>query len=150
MFRPRGSARSRCRGCTRTRASVPGRCTRGALLRDDVLDKPPCILELRSSHAIVGASINRSEIVSNVAARASLSKADADAAVAAVLSTIADALARDETVTIPGFGAFFTRSRGARQGRNPATGEPVAIPASKTATFKAAKELRGAVNRTPA
>ena len=94
--------------------------------------------------------MNRSELVSNVAARTSLSKADAGAAVAAVLSTIADALAREETVTIAGFGAFSTRRRAARDGRNPATGEPVAIPASKTATFKAAKELRGAVNRTPA
>ena len=91
--------------------------------------------------------MNRSELVSNVAAGTSLSKSDAAAAVAAVFATIADALARGETVTIAGFGTFSTRDRPAREGRNPRTGESTTIAASRAPTFKPGKTLRDAVNR---
>lgn len=93
--------------------------------------------------------MNRSELVSNVAAGTSLSKSDAAAAITAVLATIADALARGETVTIAGFGTFSTRDRPAREGRNPRTGERIAIAPSRTPTFKPGKALRDAVNREP-
>ena len=66
--------------------------------------------------------------------------------VAAVFSTIGDALARDDVVTIAGFGKFTTRSRAARTARNPRTGEPVAVAASTVPSFKAAKAPRDAVN----
>ena len=91
--------------------------------------------------------MNRSELTSNVAAGASLSKSDAASAVRAVFATIADALARGETVTIAGFGTFSTRHRPARDGRNPRTGETIAIAASRTPAFKAGKTPRDAVNR---
>ena len=57
---------------------------------------------------------------------------------------------RNETVAIAGFGTFSTRSRAARQGRNPRTGEHIAIAASKAPAFKAGKKLRDTVNQTPA
>ena len=63
----------------------------------------------------------------------------------AVFSAISDALARDERVAIAGFGTFSTKTRGARQGRNPGTGESIAIAASKSPAFKAGKTLRDAV-----
>ena len=63
-----------------------------------------------------------------------------------MFATIAEALARGETVSIAGFGTFATRSRAARQGRNPATGESIAIAASTAPSFKAGKALRDAVN----
>ena len=91
--------------------------------------------------------MNRSELVSNVAAGTSLSKSDAAAAITAVLATIADALARGETVSIAGFGTFSTRDRPAREGRNPRTGETIAIAASRTPAFKPGNTLRDAVNR---
>ena len=89
--------------------------------------------------------MNKRELCARVADATSLSAVDADAAVNAVLSTVAGALAAGETVTIAGFGTFSTRHRPARQGRNPRTGERIAIPASKAPAFKPAKALREAV-----
>ena len=90
--------------------------------------------------------MNKAELSSHAAAEASVTRATADRLVGAVFSAIGDALARDETVAIAGFGKFATRSRAARRGRNPQTGEPLAIAASKAPSFKAAKTLRDAVN----
>ena len=91
--------------------------------------------------------MTRSELCARVAARSSLSKDDVAAALGALTSTIADALAEDETVTIAGFGKFTARTRAARPGRNPRTGEPVDnIPAARVPSFKAAKALRDALN----
>ena len=75
----------------------------------------------------------------------SLTKTAADQVVSAVFSAIADSLARNETVTIAGFGTFATRRREARQGRNPQTGETVAIAASTAPSFKAGKALRDTI-----
>ena len=90
--------------------------------------------------------MTRSELCVRAADAASLSKADAAAAAGAVFSAIADALARGETVTVPGFGKFTIRDRPARAGRNPQTGETLTIAASRTPSFKAGKALRDAVN----
>ncbi len=90
--------------------------------------------------------MKKSDISSHVASQASLSKAAADSAVTAVFSAIGDALAREDTVTIPGFGTFSTKRRPARQGRNPRTGESITIAASKVPAFKASKTLRDAVS----
>ena len=89
--------------------------------------------------------MNKADLATRVATRASLSKADADAAVSAVFSAIAEALGRGESVRIAGFGSFSTRSRPARPGRNPATGEAITIAASTAPSFKAGKTLRDAV-----
>ena len=90
--------------------------------------------------------MNRSELCAHVAAAASLSRADAAFAIDAMLLAISDALARDETVSIAGFGKFTTKRRAARKGRNPRTGEAVAIAASWVPAFKAGKALRESVN----
>ena len=90
--------------------------------------------------------MTKSELSTHVAAQASLTKASADAAVSAVFSAITDALANGETVTLTGFGTFSVRSREARQGRNPRTGESITIAASNIPAFKAGKALRDAVN----
>ena len=91
--------------------------------------------------------MTRTELAARIAAETSVTKAAAERMVAAVFSAIGDALARDEAVAIAGFGKFETRRRAARTGRNPGTGETVAIPASKAPSFKAAKALRDTVNR---
>ena len=90
--------------------------------------------------------MTRSELCARVAAATSQSNADVAAAAGALFSAIADALARGETVTVAGFGKFTTRDRPARTGRNPQTGEAVAIAASRAPAFKAGKALRDAVN----
>ena len=91
--------------------------------------------------------MNKSAIVARVAARMGLDKFTAEGAVDTVFEAIADGLAKEEDVRIAGFGTFGTRSRAARMGRNPRTGESVPIPASKSPSFKAAKGLREAVKR---
>ena len=91
--------------------------------------------------------MNKAAIVARVARRMGLNKFAAEGAVDTVLEAIAESLAKEEDVRIAGFGTFRTRSRAARQGRNPATGESVRIPASKISSFKAARGLREAVKR---
>ena len=89
--------------------------------------------------------MKKSDLSAHVAAQASMTQAQAAGVVDAVFSAISDSLARDESVAIPGFGTFSTKTRGARQGRNPRTGESIAIAASKSPAFKAGKTLRDAV-----
>lgn len=90
--------------------------------------------------------MNKSEIGGRLASRMALSKTAATAAVDAVFEAIGEALAEGESVRIAGFGTFTTRSRAARSGRNPRTGESVLIRASNAPVFKAGKTLKNAVN----
>ena len=86
--------------------------------------------------------MKKSDIAVRVARQALLSKAAAETAVNAVFEAVGYALAKGDKVTVSGFGTFATRSRPARTGRNPRTGESVAIAASKTPSFKAGQALR--------
>ena len=90
--------------------------------------------------------MNKSDIAGRVAGRTGVGRSAAGVAVDAVFEAIAEALARGEDVRIAGFGAFGTRSRPARTGRNPRTGESLEISASTVPSFKAGKPLRDAVN----
>jgi DNA-binding protein HU-beta len=90
--------------------------------------------------------LTKSEFIDQVADRAGLSKKDASEAVDAVLATIEDALKRGSDVTFSGFGKFSVSARGAREGRNPATGEKIQIAASKAPKFTAGAALKKAVN----
>ena len=90
--------------------------------------------------------MKKSDISARVAHQAGVSNSSAAVAVDAVFAAIAEALAKEEDVQIAGFGTFATRSRPARTGRNPRTGESLEIAASKTPAFKAGKALRDAVN----
>ena len=90
--------------------------------------------------------MTRSELCARVPARSSLSKSNFAAALGALTSSIADALAKGETVTVAGFGNFAARTRVAPQGRNPRTGEPNAVPAARVPSFQAAKTLHHLLN----
>ena len=90
--------------------------------------------------------MSKSEMVGRVALRMRLSKSVSESAVDTVLAAIGEALAKDEDVRIAGLGKFSTKSRPARAGRNPRTGESLAIPASKMPWFRAGKVLREPVN----
>jgi DNA-binding protein HU-beta len=82
-----------------------------------------------------------------VAADANLSKNDAGEAVEAVLNNITKSLKKGDEVRLIGFGTFTVSKRAASEGRDPRTGQPMKIPASKNARFKAGKALKDAVNR---
>ena len=86
--------------------------------------------------------MRKADIAAQVAGRASLTKAQAKIAVDAVFEVIREALANGDTVSVAGFGRFSTKSRPARTGRNPRTGEGIAVAASKAPRFKAGKTLR--------
>jgi len=89
--------------------------------------------------------VNKTELIEAVASRTGSSKADADRAVNAFVDVVEDTLVRGEKVTVTGFGTFEVRDRAARMGRNPQTGAPLHIPATKTPAFKAGKGLKDAV-----
>ena len=90
--------------------------------------------------------MNKAELVSALAAKAGLTKKDADKALAAFVEVVTDALKAGEKVQIVGFGTFDVKDRPARTARNPRTGEEIKIDASKTASFKVGKALKDSVN----
>lgn len=89
--------------------------------------------------------MTKSDLVARIASKTELSNAGAADLLDAVLSTISEALERGDSVSISGFGTFSVKERAARDGRNPRTGEPITIAATKVASFKAGKGLRDAL-----
>ncbi len=90
--------------------------------------------------------MNKNELVASVAEASGLSKADAGRAVDAVVGSITGALKSGGDVRIVGFGTFSVANRKATTGRNPRTGEPIQIKASKMPKFKPGSPLKDAVN----
>ena len=90
--------------------------------------------------------MNKNDLVAAVAAATDMSKTDAGSAVDVVFDCITDALKGGSEVRLVGFGTFSVAQRAASEGRNPRTGETIAIPASKQPKFKAGKGLKDAVN----
>ena len=90
--------------------------------------------------------MNKQDLVAHVADAAGLSKADATKAVDSVIDGITNSVKRGNEVRLVGFGTFAVANRAASRGRNPRTGEPINIPASKQPKFKAGKALKDAVN----
>jgi len=89
--------------------------------------------------------MNKAELVEKVANQTGLKKRTSREAVDAVISVMTDSLARQEKVTIVGFGTFQVMERKARKGRNPQTREAIQIPAKNVPKFKPGKGLRKAV-----
>jgi DNA-binding protein HU-beta len=89
--------------------------------------------------------MTKAELVEAVAKSASLTKASAEKAVGAVITTVSNALKKGERVTLVGFGSFEVASRKARTGRNPQTGKEIKIAAAKVPKFRAGKALKDAV-----
>ncbi|MGI6688036.1 MAG: HU family DNA-binding protein [Christensenellales bacterium] len=90
--------------------------------------------------------MNKTELIAAVAKATEMKKVDADKAVNAVLSTIQETLKKGEKVQLIGFGTFEAKKRPARTARNPRTGEPIKVQASKAPTFKASKTFKDALN----
>jgi DNA-binding protein HU-beta len=86
--------------------------------------------------------MNKSELVDAIAAKAEITKKDADAVLSAVIDSIMEAVSEGEKVTLVGFGTFEARQRQAREGRNPSTGKPIKIPATTVPAFSAGKSFK--------
>lgn len=89
--------------------------------------------------------MNKTELIDAMAHDAGISKAEAKAALESFISNVKATLAKEEKVALIGFGTFSVSERSARQGINPATKEPISIPAKKIAKFKAGSELADVV-----
>ncbi len=89
--------------------------------------------------------MNKRELIDEVNTKTGLTKRVSRETVDAVISAITDSLAREEKVTLVGFGIFQVRKRKAREGRNPQTGKAIQIPAKKVPKFKAGNKLREVV-----
>jgi DNA-binding protein HU-beta len=90
--------------------------------------------------------VNKNDLVAAVAEKTGLSKGEAEKSVDAVFESITQSLKGGQEVRLVGFGTFVVTNRAASEGRNPRTGEKIAIPASKQPKFKAGKGLKDAVN----
>lgn len=91
--------------------------------------------------------MNKSELIESIqsALGAEATKRSAEDALDAVLSSIVKGIKSSGKVQIVGFGSFEVKSRAARTGRNPKTGESMQIPASKSLGFKAAAALKSSL-----
>lgn len=90
--------------------------------------------------------MNKAELVAAIAEKTELSKKDAEKALKAFVDVVTEELKKGEKVQLVGFGTFEVSERAAREGRNPANGEPMQIAASKAPKFKAGKALKDAIN----
>ncbi len=91
--------------------------------------------------------MNKTELIEAIAKETGLKKKDAEAAVGAFIGAIGGALAKGEKVQLVGFGTFETKTRAAREGRNPRTGKTIKIAASKYPAFSAGKAFKDSVNK---
>lgn len=90
--------------------------------------------------------MNKSELVDSIASKAGLTKVQANDALNAFIASVGEALSKDDSIALVGFGTFSVKERAARTGRNPQTGAEMQIPASKVPSFKAGKGLKDSVN----
>ena len=91
-------------------------------------------------------NMNKTELVAAMADQAGLSKKDAEKALKAFTDVVAEEFKKDGKVQLVGFGTFEVSSRAAREGRNPQSGAPMKIAASKAPKFKAGKALKDMLN----
>jgi DNA-binding protein HU-beta len=90
--------------------------------------------------------VNKEQLIGVIADKGGMTKADAGKALDAVMDAIVSGLKNGEKSQLVNFGTFSVGVRKASTGRNPRTGEPIAIPASKQVRFSAGKQLKDAVN----
>ncbi len=89
--------------------------------------------------------MNKSDLIEQVAGKTGFTKKDSEKALSAVLESVEEALAKDESVQLVGFGTFEARTRKEREGRNPSTGEKIKIAATMVPAFKPGKALKDQV-----
>ena len=106
-------------------------------------ERPYVVAEEMENILKEDATLNKQELVANVAEQAGLTKKDAEKAVNAVFETVKGALSKGDKIQLIGFGTFEVK---ARKGRNPQTGDEIEIAASRMPVFKAGKALKDSVN----
>ncbi len=89
--------------------------------------------------------MNKADIIEKIHEVVGGTRADAERAVETLIDSITDSLKKNKEVSIAGLGIFSTKTRNARTGRNPRTGESIDIPAMRVPKFRPAKALKDAV-----
>lgn len=89
--------------------------------------------------------MRKQDLVKSVAGKTNMPEKQVDTVVSAAFDAIQESLASGEEVTITGFGSFRISERGAREGRNPQTGERITIPSRKSPSFRPGTQLKRAV-----
>jgi DNA-binding protein HU-beta len=89
--------------------------------------------------------MNKAELVDAIAAKAEVTKKEADTVLSAMIDVVMEAVASNEKITLVGFGTFEARQRQAREGRNPSTGASIQIPATTVPAFSAGKGFKAQV-----
>jgi DNA-binding protein HU-beta len=92
--------------------------------------------------------VTKADVAIKVATKTGLSRKHATEAVEIFLGSVKEALRQGEKVSLVGFGTFNVKTKNARAGRNPRTGQRISIPQKQVATFKPGKSFREVVNRT--
>lgn len=90
-------------------------------------------------------AISLKQIAADIADKQDLQKKQASEILEGVFDVVAANLKKGAKIRVPGFGIFTVAKRAARMGRNPATGEPIKIKASKKVRFRPAKELKESI-----
>ncbi len=91
--------------------------------------------------------MTKSDLVERVAEKLDITKKEAEAIVGIVFGSIVEAIEKEEKVELRGFGCFKVKTKRARKGRNPRTGEEIDIPAKRVPYFKPGKDMKEAVNK---
>lgn len=91
--------------------------------------------------------MNKTELVEAIASSTSMTKTDVDKVITSFVEEVTKTLVKGDKVSLKGFGNFEVRTRDARTGRNPRTGETMKIAASKAPAFKTSSALKAAVNK---
>ena len=92
-------------------------------------------------------NMNKTQLIEAIVTKTGLKKKDAEAAIAATVDAVSEALVAGDKVQISGLGSFEVKTRAARTGRNPKTQEAISIPESKYPAFSASKTLKDSVNK---
>lgn len=90
--------------------------------------------------------MKKKDLIDAISKRAGMAKNESEVALNAVISCLTDMLAQGDSIILPGFASLSVKNRAARTGRNPSTGEPINIPASKVVNFKTGSKLKESIN----
>jgi DNA-binding protein HU-beta len=89
--------------------------------------------------------MNKATLIQQIAEKSGIERKQAEKALDAFVDVVTSALKEGDKVQLVGFGSFEVKERAAHSGRNPATGETIEIPASKSPVFKAGKTFKDAL-----
>jgi len=90
--------------------------------------------------------MNKADLIQRVAEKANIAHKKAETVVETIFGTMSEALVKDERIEIRGFGSFINRTYEAYTGRNPRTGDPIAVKPKRLPYFKPGKELKDRVD----